>query len=45
VDLIGSGRIRVDQYISKVAPLEEGQVWFQKLLSGKEPLYKVILEP
>lgn len=45
VDLIGSGRIKVDQYISKVAPLEEGQIWFQKLLSGKEPLYKVILEP
>lgn len=45
VDLIGSRRILVDQYISKVAPLEEGQVWFEKLLSGKEPLYKVILEP
>jgi len=45
VDLIGSQRIQVDQYISKVAPLEEGQVWFEKLLSGKEPLYKVILEP
>jgi L-iditol 2-dehydrogenase len=45
VDMIGSGRIKVDQYISKVAPLEEGQVWFDRLLSGKEPLYKVILEP
>ena len=45
VDLIGAGRIQVEPYISKVAPLEEGQLWFEKLLSGKEPLYKVILEP
>jgi len=45
VDLIGSGRIKVDPYISKIVPLEEGQVWFDKLLAGKEPLYKVVLEP
>ncbi|MFQ3619530.1 MAG: galactitol-1-phosphate 5-dehydrogenase [Spirochaetales bacterium] len=45
VDLIGSGRIEVDPYISVVAPLEEGQIWFEKLLAAKEPLYKVILEP
>lgn len=45
VDLIGSGRIKVEPYISKVAPLEEGQMWFDKLLAAKDPLYKVILEP
>jgi L-iditol 2-dehydrogenase len=45
VDLIASGRIKVDHYVSKVAPLEEGQMWFDKLLAAKEPLYKVILEP
>jgi L-iditol 2-dehydrogenase len=45
VDLIGSGKIAVEPYISKVAPLEEGQIWFDKLLAAKEPLYKVILEP
>jgi L-iditol 2-dehydrogenase len=45
VDLIGSGKIVVEPYISKVAPLEEGQIWFDKLLAAKEPLYKVILEP
>ena len=45
VDMIGSGRIKVEPYISKVAPLEEGQIWFDKLLAAKEPLYKVILEP
>jgi L-iditol 2-dehydrogenase len=45
VDMVGSGRIKVDQYISRVAPLEEGQMWFDRLLSGREPLYKIILEP
>jgi len=45
VDMIGSGRIDVAPYISRVVPLEEGQIWFDKLLAGKEPLYKVILEP
>lgn len=45
VDMIGSGRIKVEPYISKVAPLEEGQMWFDRLLAAKEPLYKVILEP
>lgn len=45
VDMIGSGRIKVEPYISKVAPLEEGQMWFDKLLAAKDPLYKVILEP
>jgi L-iditol 2-dehydrogenase len=45
VDMIGSGRIKVEPYISKVAPLEEGQMWFDKLIAGKDPLYKVLLEP
>ena len=45
IDVISSGKLQVEPYISKVAPLEEGQMWFDKLLAGKDPLYKVLLEP
>ncbi len=45
VDLIASGRVKVDSLISKIAPLEEGPKWFQTLHDGKESLFKVILEP
>jgi L-iditol 2-dehydrogenase len=45
VDLISSGRIDVDTLISRVAPLGEGPSWFHTLHEGKEPLFKVILEP
>jgi 2-desacetyl-2-hydroxyethyl bacteriochlorophyllide A dehydrogenase len=45
VDLIASGRVKVDSLISKVVPLEEGPEWFHVLHEGKQPLFKVILEP
>ncbi len=42
---IAAGRIRVKPLMSAVAPLEEGQQWFDRLHSGKEGLVKVILRP
>ena len=45
LDLLESGKIKVDDQISKVAPLSEGAVWFDKLYYKKEDLNKVILVP
>ena len=45
LNLLETGKISVDDQISKVAPLSEGALWFDKLYYKKEELNKVILVP
>lgn len=43
--LLGSGKVSVEDCLSAAAPLQEGQVWFDRLRAAKEPLLKVVLLP
>lgn len=45
LELIASGKIKVDRLISKVAPLAEGNEWFHRLYNKEAGLMKVILKP
>ncbi len=45
LDLMASGRIKVDNLISAVAPLSEGAIWFKRLYEKEPGLNKVILTP
>lgn len=45
LELIASGKIKVDRLISIVAPLEEGNEWFNRLYNKEAGLMKVILKP
>jgi L-iditol 2-dehydrogenase len=45
IDLMAKGAIKVDPIISKLAPLEEGAAWFEKLYSPDSKLMKVVLQP
>lgn len=45
LELINSGRVDVDSFISAAAPLEEGPEWFRRLYAGEPGLMKVILMP
>lgn len=45
LSLIESGKIKVDDMISVVAPLSEGAGWFSKLYNKTDDLSKVILVP
>jgi threonine dehydrogenase-like Zn-dependent dehydrogenase len=45
LDMITRGAINVDVLISAVAPLSEGNAWFQRLYHREPGLMKVILEP
>lgn len=45
LELIASGKIKVDQLISATAPLEEGNQWFHRLYNKESGLMKVILRP
>jgi L-iditol 2-dehydrogenase len=45
LNLLESGKIKVDDQISVVAPLSEGAVWFNKLYRKEEALNKIILVP
>ncbi len=45
LELIASGKIKVDRLISKVAPLDEGNEWFHRLYNKEAGLMKVILKP
>lgn len=45
IDLVARGVIRVDSLISATAPLEDGQVWFDRLYRREPNLMKVILQP
>jgi L-iditol 2-dehydrogenase len=45
LDLLGTGKISVDDQISVVAPLSEGALWFDRLYRKEGNLNKVILVP
>jgi 2-desacetyl-2-hydroxyethyl bacteriochlorophyllide A dehydrogenase len=45
LDLLRTGKIKVDDQISVVAPLAEGALWFSKLYRKEGNLNKVILVP
>jgi L-iditol 2-dehydrogenase len=45
LELIASGKIKVDPLINKVATLEEGNEWFHRLYNKEAGLMKVILKP
>lgn len=45
LELIASGKIKVDPLISKVAVLEDGNDWFHRLYNKEAGLMKVILKP
>jgi L-iditol 2-dehydrogenase len=45
IDLVARKAIRVDRLISVTAPLDEGQVWFDRLFNREPNLMKVILQP
>lgn len=45
LDMIARGRVNVDALISTVAPLREGDRWFQRLYAKEAGLMKVILVP
>ncbi|HZP60769.1 MAG TPA: galactitol-1-phosphate 5-dehydrogenase [Opitutaceae bacterium] len=45
LDLIADGKINVTEFISAVAPLEDGPKWFEKLHRGEKGLMKVLLKP
>ena len=42
---IADGRVNLDNIISRVAPLEEGQEWFDRLHAAEPGLLKVVLIP
>jgi L-iditol 2-dehydrogenase len=45
LDMIARKAINVDPIISAVAPLEEGEVWFNRLYNKEGDFLKVILKP
>ncbi len=45
LEMIARGVIDVDVLISRVAPLSEGAVWFERLYKGEKGLMKIIFEP
>ncbi len=45
LDLLASGKIKVDKMISAVAPLSEGASWFNRLYNKEPGLNKVLLVP
>lgn len=45
LELISSGSVDVESFISAVAPLSEGPLWFKRLYEGEPGLMKVILQP
>jgi L-iditol 2-dehydrogenase len=45
IELLASGAVDVAPLISAVAPLEEGQQWFDRLHRADEGLMKVVLTP
>lgn len=45
LELISRGQIKIDPMISAVAPLKEGQSWFDRLYHHEKGLMKVILKP
>lgn len=45
LDLLRTGKIRVDDQISAIVPLSEGAAWFERLYKKEKGLNKVILVP
>ena len=45
IKLLSSGAVKVKPLISKVAPLEDGPAWFNRLHTGEAGLLKVVLTP
>ena len=45
LDLMGRKKIDAASLISKIAPLSEGQIWFDKLYNREDKLLKVVLVP
>lgn len=45
LDLIASGKVDVDSFISGTATLDEGASWFKRLHEGEPGLMKIILKP
>jgi L-iditol 2-dehydrogenase len=45
LELIASGKVNVDRFISATAPLEEGPRWFDRLHRREPGLLKVLLKP
>lgn len=45
LDMIASGRVRVDEMMSAVVPLAEAGAWFERLHKGEPGLMKVIVRP
>lgn len=43
IDMMAAGKISVGDCISKVAPLKDGQLWFDKLRAMEKGLVKVVL--
>ena len=45
LDMIASGRVKVDDMMSAVVSLEEAASWFERLHKGEPGLMKVIVRP
>ncbi|MBT9329702.1 galactitol-1-phosphate 5-dehydrogenase [Acidipila sp. 4G-K13] len=45
IELVSTGKIKVQPLITAVAPLEEGPLWFSRLYSHEPNLMKVVLSP
>jgi L-iditol 2-dehydrogenase len=45
LDMIASGRVKVDEMISAIVPLSEAASWFDRLRKGEPGLMKVIVKP
>jgi L-iditol 2-dehydrogenase len=45
LELIGAGKIKVDELISATSSLEDGAAWFERLYAGEKGLMKVIIKP
>lgn len=45
LEMLQRGKIKVDPFISAIAPLKEGADWFNRLYEKEDGLVKVILKP
>lgn len=45
LDMIADGRVKVDEMMSAIIPLEDAASWFARLYKGEPGLMKVIVQP
>lgn len=45
IELIASGKIKVDSLITAIAPLSDGPSWFERLHAREPNLMKIVLDP